>query len=157
MHNHAYTNTTEAQVAEVSPGVLMLNMRDNRKTGRRVCTTTDLGKTWTEHPSSGHLIEPVCMASLISVPADDNVFGRDILLFSNPATVKGRHHMTIKASLDGGYTWLEANSLLLDEEELWGYSCMSMIDNETVGILYEGSTSQLVFQAIKLKELIREM
>ena len=57
MHNHAYTNTTEAQVAEVSPGVLMLNMRDNRRTGRRVCTTTDLGKTWTEHPSSGHLVE----------------------------------------------------------------------------------------------------
>ena len=157
MHNHAYTNTTEAQVAEVSPGVLMLNMRDNRRTGRRVCTTTDLGKTWTEHPSSGHLVEPVCMASLISVPADDNVFGRDILLFSNPATTKGRHHMTIKASLDGGNTWLEANSLLLDEEELWGYSCMSMIDNETVGILYEGSTSQLVFQAIKLKEIIKEM
>ena len=116
MHNHAYTNTTEAQVAEVSPGMLMLNMRDNRRTGRRVCTTTDLGKTWTEHPSSGHLVEPVCMASLISVPADDNVFGRDILLFSNPATTEGRHHMTIKASLNGGYTWLEANSLLLDEE-----------------------------------------
>ena len=103
-------------MAEVSPGVLMLNMRDNRRTGRRVCTTTDLGKTWTEHPSSGHLVEPVCMASLISVPADDNVFGRDILLFSNPATTEGRHHMTIKASLDGGNTWLEANSLLLDEE-----------------------------------------
>ena len=34
---------------------------------------------------------------------------------------------------------------------------MSMIDNETVGILYEGSTSQLVFQAIKLKEIIKEM
>lgn len=131
--------------------------QDNRRTGRRVCTTTDLGKTWTEHPSSGHLVEPVCMASLISVPADDNVFGRDILLFSNPATTEGRHHMTIKASLDGGNTWLEANSLLLDEEELWGYSCMSMIDNETVGILYEGSTSQLVYQAIKLKEIIKEM
>lgn len=113
-----------------------------------ICSSKDDGKTWSE---------PVCMASLINVPAGDNVFGRDILLFSNPATTEGRHHMTIKASLDGGYTWLEANSLLLDEEELWGYSCMSMIDNETVGILYEGSTSQLVFQAIKLKEIIKEM
>mgnify|MGYP002456469942 FL=1 len=30
LHNLARTNTTEAQVAEVEPGVLMLNMRDNR-------------------------------------------------------------------------------------------------------------------------------
>ena len=30
MHNYARTNTTEAQVVEVEPGVLMLNMRDNR-------------------------------------------------------------------------------------------------------------------------------
>ena len=35
-HDYAWTNTTEAQVCEVEPGVLMLNMRDNRKTGRRV-------------------------------------------------------------------------------------------------------------------------
>ena len=30
LHNLARTNTTEAQVAEIEPGVLMLNMRDNR-------------------------------------------------------------------------------------------------------------------------------
>ena len=157
IHDYAWTNTTEAQVCEVEPGVLMLNMRDNRKTGRRVCITSDLGKTWTEHASSGDLIEPVCMASIISVPASENVLGKDILLFSNPATKKGRHHMTIKASLDGGYTWTKDNSLLIDEEDLWGYSCLTMIDKETVGIIYEGSTSQLVFQAIKLTDIIKDM
>ena len=157
MHNHAYTNTTEAQVAEIAPGVLMLNMRDNRKTGRRVCVTDDFGQTWTEHASSGALVEPVCMASLINVKAEDNSLGRDILLFSNPATSKGRHHMTIKASLDGGYTWLENNSLLLDEEELWGYSCLSMIDEQTVGIVYEASTAQLAFQAVKLEEILKDV
>lgn len=52
IHNYARTNTTEAQVAEVEPGVLMLNMRDNRGGSRAVATTKDLGKTWTEHPSS---------------------------------------------------------------------------------------------------------
>lgn len=40
----ARTNTTESQVAEVEPGVLMLNMRDNRGGSRAVSTTTDLGK-----------------------------------------------------------------------------------------------------------------
>ena len=155
-HGHAWTNTTESQVAETEPGVLMLNMRNNRKTCRIVCTTGDMGRTWAEHPSSGTLREPLCMAGLLFVPADSNVFGRDILLFSNPDTTKGRNHMTIKASLDGGHTWLPDNSLLLDEEEGWGYSCMTMIDRETVGILYEGSVSQLVFQAVKLKDIVTD-
>ena len=52
-HRFAKSNTTESQVAEPAPGVLMLNMRDNRRTGRAVFTTRDLGRTWTEHASSG--------------------------------------------------------------------------------------------------------
>ncbi len=74
MHNMARTNTTEAQVAEIEPGVLMLNMRDNRGGSRAVALTKDLGKTWTEHPSSRKALqEPVCMASLIHVDAKDNI------------------------------------------------------------------------------------
>ena len=75
----------------------MLNMRDNRGGSRAVATTKDLGKTWTEHPSSrSALQEPVCMASLIKVNAKDNITGKDLLLFSNPNTTKGRNHITIK-------------------------------------------------------------
>ena len=154
-HRFAKSNTTESQVAEPAPGVLMLNMRDNRRTGRAVFTTRDLGRTWTEHASSGALREPVCMASLLHVPAERNVLGRDVLLFSNPDTTKGRNHVTVKASLDGGYTWLPGNQLLLDEEENWGYSCLTMVDPGTVGILYEGSTAQLVFQTVKLRDIVR--
>ena len=155
LHNLARTNTTEAQVAEVEPGVLMLNMRDNRGGSRAVATTKDLGKTWTEHPSSrSALQEPVCMASLIKVNAKDNITGKDLLLFSNPNTTKGRNHITIKASLDGGLTWPTEHQVLLDEAEGWGYSCLSMIDKETVGIFYESSVAHMTFQAIKLTDLI---
>ena len=150
------TNTTEAQVAEVEPGVLMLNMRDNRGGSRAVATTKDLGKTWTEHPSSRKALqEPVCMASLISVKAADNTLNKDILLFSNPNTVKGRHHITIKASLDGGITWLPEHQVMLDEGDGWGYSCLTMIDKETVGILYESSVAHMTFQAIRLRDIIQ--
>ena len=152
----ARTNTTEAQVAEIEPGVLMLNMRDNRGGSRAVSTTTDMGKTWKEHVSSRtSLQEPVCMASLISVKAKDNVLGKDILLFSNPNDTKNRHSITIKASLDGGVTWLPENQLLLDAGWGWGYSCLTMIDKETVGILYESSVAHMTFQAIKLKDIIK--
>ena len=142
-HESARTNTTEAQIVELSDGRLMLNMRDNRKTGRAVSTTSDLGHTWEEHPSSGTLVEPVCMASIINAG--------DVLLFSNPAVSSGRNHTTIRSSVDGGLRWNAG--VLLDEEENWGYSCLTMIDEDTVGILYESSVSQLLFQAVKLKDI----
>lgn len=96
------------------------------------------------------------MASLISVKAKDNALGKDLLLFSNPNTKKGRHHITIKASLDGGLTWLPENQLLLDEGESWGYSCLTMIDKETVGILYESSVAHMAFQSVKLTDIIKK-
>lgn len=157
MHNMARTNTTEAQVVEIEPGVLMLNMRDNRGGSRAVSITKDLGKSWTEHASSRKALnEPVCMASLLNVKALDNVLNKDILLFSNPNTVKGRDHITIKASLDKGLTWLPEHQLLLDEDPGWGYSCLTMIDKETIGILYESSVAHMTFQAVKLTDIIKK-
>ncbi len=156
IHNHARTNTTEAQVAEVEPGVLMLNMRDNRGGSRAVYTTTDLGETWKEHESSRTALkEPVCMASLISVKAKDNVLKKDILIFSNPNSTQNRNNITIKVSLDGGKTWSPEHQVLLDEGHGWGYSCLSMVDKETVGILYESSVAHMTFQTVKLKELVK--
>lgn len=156
IHNYARTNTTEAQVAEVEPGVLMLNMRDNRGGSRAVSITKDLGETWTEHVSSrSALRESVCMASLIKIAAQDNVLGKDILLFSNPDTTKGRNHITIKASLDGGVTWLPEHQLLIDEAEGWGYTCLTLVDKETVGILYESSVAHMTYQRIRLTDIIK--
>ncbi len=155
-HNYARSNTTEAQVVELEPGVLMLNMRDNRGGSRAVSITRDMGKTWQEHPSSRTALqESVCMASLIKVKAEDNISGKDILLFSNPNVTKDRKDITIKASLDGGLTWLPENQLLIDEDHSWGYSCLSMIDKETVGIFYESSVAHMAFQAIKLSDIIK--
>ena len=156
IHNLARTNTTEAQVVEVEPGVLMLNMRDNRGGSRAISITRDLGKTWEEHPSNrSALQEPICMASLLKVNAEDNITGKKLLLFSNPNTTKGRNHITIKASIDGGLTWPKEYQVLLDDEESWGYTCLSMIDHETVGIFYESSVAHMTFQAVKLTDLIK--
>lgn len=143
VHEYAKINTTESQVVEVEPGVLMLNMRDNRRTGRAVYVTRDMGRTWEPHASDGTLVEPVCMASLIR-------HGK-LLLFSNPAHREERRNMTIRISEDGGVSW--TRQLLLDEEPGWGYSCLTMIDDETVGILYESSRSHITFQAVKLKDI----
>ena len=151
VHEYAKINTTESQVAEIAPGVLMLNMRDNRGTGRAVYTTRDFGRSWTPHASDGLLVEPVCMASLLKVRASENALDREILLFSNPADAKERKNITIQLSLDGGVTW--TRKCLLDEGAGWGYSCLTMIDKDTVGILYESSQAHMTFQAVPLKDI----
>jgi sialidase-1 len=151
----AFDDTTESQVVEISPGVLMLNCRYNRQSHRVVMTTRDMGKTWQTHPTSlGSLIEPrACMASLISVDRELGNRAGGRLLFSNPHSTSGRDHITIKASHDNGMTWPTQLQLLLDEGRGGGYSCMTMIDAETIGILYEGSRAQMTFQRIRLGDL----
>lgn len=152
----ARTDTTECAVAELSDGSLMLNMRDNRNrrdksdtNGRAVSVTPDRGRTWQVH-SSDHraLPEPVCMASLISHVLPD---GRRVLFFSNPNSKTGRRNMTVRASLDDGVTWPADKQILLDHRG-GAYSSLVMVDQDTLGILYESSQADLVFQKIKLSE-----
>ena len=148
----ARPNTTEAQVVELADGTLMLNMRDNRGGSRAVAVTNDFGKTWTEHSTSRRdLIEPVCMASIIDNPHIDQM-----LLFSNPAHEKRRVNMTIKASKDDGNTWPEGMQLLLDEGQGWGYSCLTMINEKEVGILYESSVANITFQIVDLEDVLKQ-
>ena len=152
----ARNDTTECAVTELSDGSLMLNMRDNRNrrdksatNGRAVSVTNDKGRTWSKHSSDhGALPEPVCMASLIKHTQAD---GRRVLFFSNPNSKTSRENMTIRASLDDGKTWPGNKQVLLDKKG-GAYSSLVMVDDKTLGILYESSVADLVFQTVKLSE-----
>lgn len=156
-------STTECMAVELSDGSIMLNMRANSNkgrtdasNGRAIATTKDLGKIWTTHPTSHHaLIEPVCMASIIRHDYGVEKNDKSVLLFSNPNSKTTRHRLTIKHSHDDGMTWSSDSSLLLDELKGRGYSCLTTIDSHTIGILYESSQADMVFQAIKLKDLLK--
>ncbi|MFT7617598.1 MAG: sialidase-1 [Planctomycetota bacterium] len=150
----AFDDTTEAQVVEIEPGVLMLNCRYNRSNHRVVMITRDMGATWEEHESSRTaLIEPrSCMASLIRTNELSTANENSVLLFSNPNNTGARRHVTIKASSNNGATWPPNREVLLDEGIGAGYSCLTMIDENTVGILYEGSLAHLIFQRVKLED-----
>ena len=159
----ASRGTTENMVVQLRDGSVMINMRDgtNRtnssgSNGRVIAVSQDLGKTWTSHPTSrGSLIEPACMASLHKHIYTENGEKKSILLFSNPNSKSGRHHMTINVSFDDGASWPEKNWILLDEGLGRGYSCLTSVDEQTIGILYEGSQSDLIFQKIALNDLIK--
>lgn len=151
----AFPHTTESQVIEVEPGVLMSNCRYDKGAVRVVMTTRDLGATWTPHPTSRRaLVEPrACMASLIEVDRELGKPSQGRVLFSNPDHPATRRRIMIKASPDGGDSWPVDRRVLLDTGRSAGYSCMTMIDPETVGILYECSQSHLAFQRVPLVEL----
>ena len=160
--NPAYNNTTECMAAQLSDGTVMLNMRDNRNrgnkevNGRRIMITSDLGKTWIEHPTSHKaLIEPTCMASLHKHTFKRNGKEQSILLFSNPESYSTRDHITMKVSFDDGNTWPAEKRILLDEYSGRGYSCITSIDENRIGILYESSQADMVFQQILLDEFIK--
>jgi len=153
--NGPKSNTTESQVVETFPGTLMLNMRDNRGAFRSVATTNDMGKSWTEHATSYNALhDPVCMGSIIKASVKVNGQLKEVLFFSNPNTPSGRYNITIKASLDMGETWLPANQLLIDERMCFGYSSLTKIDDDHIGILYEGSRD-LYFVKIPVSEIIQ--
>ncbi len=153
----AKSNTTEAQVIELDNGSLMLNMRDNRKGSRSVYTSSDLGETWSMHPTSrSALIEPVCNASLIKGTFQVNGAEQKLVLFVNPNATDGRHHMTIKLSMDDGMTWPEKYWFLLDEGRGNGYPSMTQIDEQHIGVLYEGSQADLVFEKVHIDEIMNK-
>ncbi|UNY97738.1 exo-alpha-sialidase [Zhouia spongiae] len=156
----AKSETTEAQVVQLTDGSLMLNMRDDRnragrkdaQNGRSIAVTTDLGATWTEHSTSRKALkEPNCMASIIGAEVKDK---GQVLFFSNPNSKTNRDHITIKTSFDDGQTWPEEHQIELYEESNYGYSCLTRIDEDYLGILYEGN-GDLYFQKIAIEELIK--
>jgi len=155
---HARDNTTECAVAECADGSLLLTMRDNRNradksstNGRAMALTRDLGANWTVHAADrGALPEPVCMASMIGHTLRD---GRRLLLFSNPNHKQRRHNMCIQTSLDHGVTWRKGAWL----DDVGGaYSNLVMVDDDSVGLLYESSQADLLFQRVPLQELLAE-
>ncbi len=146
-------DTTEAQVAELPDGSLMLNCRDNRGGSRTVMITRDLGKTWTTHATDrSALREPICMASLLrwQNAADGNLY-----FFSNPDSTQARHRMTIKVSDDAAMTWPEKRHTLYDERTGFGYSCLAPVNDKIIGVIYE-SAGDLLFLRFPINELLQK-
>ena len=159
--NPAYSGVNECMAVELTDGSIMLNMRDGRNknntliNGRVISTTTDMGNTWTEHPTSRKtLIEPTCMASLHKHYYTYKGIKKSVLLFSNPNSISNRNNITLKVSFDDGMTWPSEKWILLDQNSGRGYSCITSVDENTIGILYEGSKSDMVFQKINISDFI---
>lgn len=132
--------SSECVVTELSDGRLMLNARNENRSGyRKIFTTDDMGKTWTAHATNlNSLPEPAaCQASQLAVENSGNI--SRALLFSNPnRTSAPRALMTLKASFDEGSTWPSGSQVLYDSRPSCGYSDICETGDGHIGVLYEG-------------------
>ena len=149
-------DSCECQAVELADGSILLNARTAHPTKfRSVWTTDDLGQTWRPHQTHRKaLIEPNCNGSLCRFDHEEDGKPMRVLLFANPHSQTGRDHHAIQVSFDEGRTWPEKYRVLLDEGRGNGYPSMTRIDDRHVGIVYEGSQAQLVFEKLSLEELL---
>jgi sialidase-1 len=125
--------TDESQVAQLSDGSVMINMR-NTLAGlkRAVAISTNGGETWSETYFDQTLTEPVCQGSLLQTP-----YG---LMFSNPDSILVRENLTIRLSYDDGQTWALSKTLY---EGPSAYSALSILPNGGLACLYEKGENNL--------------
>lgn len=154
-----YTGGNECQAAQLGDrsgdGSIMLNIRNDRERFRAVVVTHDLGVSWQAHATSRQtLIEPNCNGSLLRFDYEAAGAKQHVLVFANPHSQQGRTHQTVQVSFDDGLTWPDSHHWLLDEGRGAGYPSLARVDREHVGIVYEGSQSQLVFEKLAIVDLL---
>jgi sialidase-1 len=160
-----WINPNETVVVQLADGRVMLNVRSESKTNRRLILTSKDGATaWSQPRSDDALLEPICMASIVRVsekPQSD----RNRIAFANPhnlsradgkeAPGKGRDrkNLAIKLTYDEGETW-RVNKVL--EPGPSAYSDMAMARDGTILCFYEsgaGNNAHLTLARFNLEWL----
>lgn len=136
-----WTDPNETVIIELADGSVMLNVRNESKTQRRLVTVSKDGATgWSTPRFDDALLEPICMASIVRYSLD-----KPRILFCNPDNIsradgkeqpgkyRDRKNLTVKLSYDEGKTW--AVSKVLDAG--WsGYSDIGVAKDGTILCFY---------------------
>ena len=124
----------ECCVAEIGKGKLILNMRnyDRTQMNRKISISNDYGESWGDIYDDKALVEPICQASILRYSFKG--YGRNDLLFINPADKNKRLNMTLRLSNDLGRTW--KGEFILHEGPS-AYSDITKLRNGNVGCLFE--------------------
>jgi hypothetical protein len=124
----------EVQMVEMPDGRLQLNSRSaSGNKLRKVAFSQDGGESWSGLVDHPELPEPECMGSILRFSFTWRS-DRSRILFSNPASQEKREMGTIRISYDEGKTWPVSKVV---HSGSFAYSCLTKIDQETVGLLYE--------------------
>jgi sialidase-1 len=112
-----WINPNETVAVELADGRVMLNVRNESKTHRRLVTVSPDGTTgWSTPRFDEALLEPICMGGLVRYSTAESG-RRNRILFSNPDNLaradskeeagksRDRRNVSVKLSYDEGQTW----------------------------------------------------
>jgi N-acetylneuraminic acid mutarotase len=128
----AEAGTNESQIAELSDGRLMLNMRNHPPKPanfRMVAISADGGRTLAPARPDLRLLEPPAQASLLALSGGQ----RRSLVFANPAST-ARERLTVRLSDDDGATWPASRIV---HQGPAAYSSLSVLADGSVAVLFE--------------------
>ena len=144
----------ECSVAEIGKGKLILNMRnyDRTQMNRKISISNDYGESWGDIYDDKALVEPICQASILRYSFKG--YGRNDLLFINPADKNKRLNMTLRLSNDLGRTW--KGEFILHEGPS-AYSDITKLRNGNVGCLFEAGKNSpyegIVYREVDVRDI----
>ncbi|MFH9731519.1 exo-alpha-sialidase [Streptomyces sp. NPDC017260] len=128
---------SELTLAERADGTLLVSGREEHGTDlghRTQAVSRDGGDSFTGPFSAlPDLYTPQVQGALLRLG--------DRMLLSAPADPDRRRTMTVRSSYDGGATWDAVDRGTVVTRDWSGYSDPAAVDDETVGLLYEGGTA----------------
>jgi sialidase-1 len=140
-----WTDPNETVAIELADGRVMLNVRTESKTHRRLITTSRDGATgWSKPRFDDALLEPICMAGIVRYSLATGG-DKNRILFSNPHNLargegqevpgktRDRKNLSIKLSYDEGESWPVNKTI---EPEWSGYSDLAVTGSGTILCFY---------------------
>ncbi len=156
-----WINPNETVAIELADGSVMLNVRNESKTHRRLVTSSKDGATgWSTPRFDDALLEPICMGSIIRL-STATTGGKNRILFANPDNLsridgkeqagkgRDRRNVSVKLSYDEGKTWAVNKPV---EPGFSGYSDLAVTKKGTILCFY-GRGEKSDFGGFAFKQL----
>ncbi|HAW31028.1 MAG TPA: exo-alpha-sialidase, partial [Planctomycetaceae bacterium] len=137
-------NPSETVAVQLFNNQVLVNIRTESKPHRRLIAVSDNGATnWTNKHFDDQLLEPVCMASILRLPASKSQ-PKNAIVFANPDNLENktkrrkpnrdRKNLTLQVSFDDCHTWASKQVL---EPGISGYSDLAALPDGTIFCFYE--------------------
>lgn len=137
-------NPSETVAVQLFNNKVLVNMRTESKPHRRLIAVSDNGATnWTNKHFDDQLLEPVCMASILRVPATKSQ-PKNAIVFANPDNLENktkrrkpnrdRKNLTLQVSFDDCQSWVSKQVL---EPGISGYSDLASLPDGSIFCFYE--------------------
>lgn len=133
-HNGHTGFANEAQVVELSDGRLLFVARNQEGFYRKVATSKDGGRTWTNFRVDYELPGTACQGSLLRYDWPED--GEGLIIQTSPANKYGRLNGTVRISGDDGNNWRWSREI---EPGYFAYSGLTRLKTGEIGLLYEST------------------